>query len=100
MRTFLTVLASFAVATPLFAGDGGATNRLGGNGPNFWDTPCGLPCFAIADAAGVSPNEMSAAERRSMQSVADMQQWLDARNARLATVPGSAAVGRSAPAPR
>ena len=100
MKTFASILASFALATPLFAGDGGVTNRLGGNGPNFWETPCGLPCYAMADAAGVSPKEMSSAEWRRIRGVSDMQAWLDARDARLAARQSPAAAGGGTPARR
>ncbi len=98
MKRLLSIAALVVVVPPAVASD--ATHRLWGTGPAFWEIPCGLPCFAMAEAAGIKANEVSYAELNRVQTLAGMQALLDARNARLAAKQGSAASGSGTPVQR
>lgn len=93
MRVFVSTSFSLLLAaTPAFADT--ETHRLGGTGPAYWEIPCGLPCFAMAEAAALKPNEVRPEDWKQVQTVADMQRLLDARATRLAEEQrGKAAVG-------
>lgn len=77
MRKTLTLIAAASLAAAAFGARAGedSTERYGLQppGPNWWESSCGLPCFALWRASGVREGEIPPQQLARVRSVDEMR---------------------------